>query len=77
MRRCCRRASGVPATQGLADIFTVVLLITLLPIIGVYGAAIVSTVAYGAALAAMLRSLRHLPRHTDRRSIRQFRASLG
>ena len=42
MRRCCRRASGVPAAQGLADIFTVVLLIALLPIIGVYRAAIVS-----------------------------------
>ena len=49
--------------QGLAAIFTVVLLIALLPIIGVYGAAIASTVAYGVALAAMLRSLRHLPPH--------------
>ena len=49
--------------QGLAAIFTVVLLIALLPIVGVYGAAIASTAAYGAALAAMLRSLRHLPRH--------------
>ena len=49
--------------QGLAAIFTVVLLIALLPIVGVYGAAIASTVAYGVALAAMLRSLRHLPRH--------------
>ena len=52
--------------QGLAAIFTVVLLIALLPIIGVYGAAIASTVAYGAALAAMIRSLRHLPRHGRR-----------
>ncbi len=52
--------------QGLAAIFTVVLLIALLPVIGVYGAAIASTVAYGAALAAMLRSLRHLPRHARR-----------
>jgi O-antigen/teichoic acid export membrane protein len=52
--------------QGLAAIFTVVLLIALLPIIGVYGAAVASTVAYGAALAAMLRSLRHLPRHARR-----------
>jgi O-antigen/teichoic acid export membrane protein len=49
--------------QGLAAIFTVVLLIALLPIMGVYGAAIASTAAYGTALAAMLRSLRHLPRH--------------
>ena len=49
--------------QGLAAIFTVVLLIALLPIVGVYGAAIASTAAYGAALAVMLHSLRHLPRH--------------
>jgi O-antigen/teichoic acid export membrane protein len=49
--------------QGLAAIFTVVLLIALLPIVGVYGAAIASTAAYGIALAAMLHSLRHLPRH--------------
>jgi O-antigen/teichoic acid export membrane protein len=49
--------------QGLAVVFTVVLLIALLPVVGVYGAAIASTVAYGIALAAMLRSLRHLPRH--------------
>jgi O-antigen/teichoic acid export membrane protein len=50
-------------SQGLAAIFTVVLLIALLPIVGVYGAAIASTVAYGVALVAMLHSLRHLPRH--------------
>lgn len=47
--------------QGLAAVFTVVLLIALLPVIGVYGAAIASTVAYGVALAAMLRSLASLP----------------
>lgn len=49
--------------QGLAAIFTVVLLVALLPVVGVYGAAIASTAAYGAALAVMLHSLRHLPRH--------------
>jgi O-antigen/teichoic acid export membrane protein len=49
--------------QGLAAVFTVVLLIALLPVVGVYGAAIASTVAYGVALAAMLRSLWHMPRH--------------
>ena len=76
MRRGCRRPSGVLAAQGLAAIFTVVLLIGLLPTIGVYGAAIASTVAYGAVLAAMFRSLRHLPCHPDRRSIRKFRAFL-
>jgi O-antigen/teichoic acid export membrane protein len=50
-------------SQGLAAVFTVVMLVALLPIVGVYGAAIASTVAYGVALAAMLRSLRRLPRH--------------
>jgi O-antigen/teichoic acid export membrane protein len=49
--------------QGLAAVFTVVLLIALLPVVGVYGAAIASTVAYGIALAAMLHSLGHMPRH--------------
>jgi O-antigen/teichoic acid export membrane protein len=49
--------------QGLAAVFTVALLVALLPVVGVYGAAIASTVAYGAALAVMLHSLRHLPRH--------------
>jgi O-antigen/teichoic acid export membrane protein len=49
--------------QGLAAVFTVILLVALLPIVGVYGAAIASTAAYGAALAVMLHSLRHLPRH--------------
>ena len=57
------RPAVVAWAQGLAAIFTVVLLIGLLPIVGVYGAAIASTVAYGAALAVMLRSLRRLPRH--------------
>jgi O-antigen/teichoic acid export membrane protein len=49
--------------EGLAAVFTVVLLLALLPVVGVYGAAIASTVAYGIALAAMLHSLWHLPRH--------------
>ena len=49
--------------QGLAAAFTVVLLFALLPVIGVAGAAIASTVSYGVALAVMLRSLWRLPRH--------------
>ena len=48
--------------QGLAAVFTVVLLIILLPVVGVAGAAIASTVAYGIALAAMLRCLWRLPK---------------
>ena len=52
--------------QGIAAVFTVVLLFALLPFVGVYGAAIASTVSYGIALAVMLRRLSrlsHLPRH--------------
>jgi O-antigen/teichoic acid export membrane protein len=52
--------------QGLAAIFTVVLLIALLPVVGVSGAAIASSVAYGVALVAMIRSLFRLPRHARR-----------
>lgn len=47
--------------QGLAAVFTVVLLFALLPVVGVTGAAIASTVAYGVALGAMLRYLWRLP----------------
>jgi O-antigen/teichoic acid export membrane protein len=55
---------GVVAwAEGTAAIFTVVLLLALLPIVGVSGAAIASTVSYGVALAVMLRRLWHLPRH--------------
>jgi oligosaccharide repeat unit polymerase len=53
--------AAVAWTQGLAAVITVGLLIALLPVVGVYGAAIASTIAYGAALAAMLRSLRRVP----------------
>jgi O-antigen/teichoic acid export membrane protein len=48
--------------QGLAAVFTIGLLIALLPLVGVAGAAIASTVAYGVALAVMLRCLWRLPR---------------
>jgi len=53
--------------QGLAAIFTVVLLFALLPLIGVAAAAIASTVAYGVALAMMLRCLWRLPAKADGR----------
>ncbi len=55
--------SVVAWAQGLAAVFTVLLLLALLPFIGVYGAAIASTVSYGVALAAMLRRMGRLPRH--------------
>jgi O-antigen/teichoic acid export membrane protein len=60
------RGTGHPGivawAQGLAAVFTVALLIALLPVVGVSGAAIASSVAYCIALAAMLRSLLRLPR---------------
>ena len=55
--------SVVAWAQGLAAVFTVVLLIALLPVIGVPGAAIASTVSYGVAFIVMVRSLGRLPRH--------------
>ena len=63
------RPGLVAAAQGLAVVFTVILLIALLPVAGVAAAAIASTVAYGVALAAMTRVLwlpqpvRHEPPH--------------
>jgi len=55
------RPAVVAWSQGLAAVFTVVLLIALLPLVGVYGAAIASTISYGIALAVMLRYLWRLP----------------
>lgn len=52
---------AVARAEGLAAVFTVVLLVALLPVAGVYGAAIASAVAYGVALVMMLLSLRRLP----------------
>lgn len=57
------QVSVVAWAQGLAAVFTVVLLIVLLPLVGVYGAAIASTVSYGVALAVMIRRLWRLPKH--------------
>ena len=47
----------VAKAQGTGAVFTVVLLLILLPVAGVYGAAIATTVAYGVAMAVMLREL--------------------
>jgi O-antigen/teichoic acid export membrane protein len=55
----------VARSQGLAAIFTVVLLFVLVPFLGVAGAAIASTVAYGVALAVMIRCLWRLPNDAD------------
>ena len=51
----------VARAEGLAAVFTVILLVALLPVAGVYGAAIASAVAYGVALVMMLLSLRRVP----------------
>ena len=56
-----KRPLVVARAQGLAAVFTVTLLVILLPVVGVYGAAIASTVAYGVALVMMLLSLWRLP----------------
>ena len=57
-----RQPAVVAWAQGIAAIFTVALLFALLPVVGVYGAAIASTVSYGVALAVMLRCLSRLSR---------------
>lgn len=58
---------AVAWAEGLAAIFTVALLVVLLPVVGVYGAPIASTVAYGVALAVMLRRLWPRPRQARSR----------
>lgn len=57
------RPGLVAVAQGIAAVFTVGLLIVLLPSLGVAAAAIASTVAYGVALAVMMHSLWRMPRH--------------
>lgn len=49
--------------QGLAALFTIGLLFALLPFLGVYAAALASTIAYGVTTAVMLHRLLHLPSH--------------
>ena len=56
-----RQPAMVAWAEGLAAVFTVTLLFALLPLVGVYAAAIASTVSYGVALVIMLRYLWRLP----------------
>jgi O-antigen/teichoic acid export membrane protein len=56
----------VATAQGLAAVFTVILLFALLPSTGVAAAAIASTVAYGVALAVMIRWLLRPPSNKAR-----------
>jgi O-antigen/teichoic acid export membrane protein len=65
-----RQPAVVAWAHGIAAIFTVALLFALLPLVGVYAAAIASTVSYGVALAIMLRRL-------SRRSRRPRHAAAG
>jgi O-antigen/teichoic acid export membrane protein len=55
------RPGLVAAAQGLAAVFTVILLIALLPVVGVAAAAIATSVAYGVALAVLISYLWRLP----------------
>jgi antigen flippase len=60
-----KRQMVVARAEGIALVFTLALLAALLPVIGVTGAAIASTVPYGVSLAIMLRALR-MPDATDK-----------
>jgi O-antigen/teichoic acid export membrane protein len=60
--RGLKRPGLVATAQGLAAVATVILLLALLPSTGVAAAAIASTVAYGMALAVMIRWLWRPPR---------------
>jgi O-antigen/teichoic acid export membrane protein len=67
---------GVVATaQGFAAVGTVILLLALLPSTGVAAAAIASTVAYGIALAVMIRWLRRPPPPAGRARHRRARTA--
>jgi O-antigen/teichoic acid export membrane protein len=58
-----RNHPGIVArAQGLALISTLAILFGLLPFLGVYAAAIASTIAYGISAAFMLHGLLHLPK---------------
>lgn len=59
--RGLHRQIVVARAEGIAVIFTLLLLAALLPLIGVTGAAIASTVPYGISLTLMLRELRRAP----------------
>jgi O-antigen/teichoic acid export membrane protein len=63
--RGLNRPVVVAWAQGFAVVFTVVLLFALLPTLGVCGAAVASTVAYGIALAVMLYFLRRLGKSSE------------
>lgn len=55
-----KRPAVVARAQGIAAVATVGLLVVLLPLAGIWGAAIASALAYGIATTVMIRSLRRL-----------------
>jgi O-antigen/teichoic acid export membrane protein len=55
--RGTNRLTAIATAQGLAAFILVVLLAVLLPVAGVMGAAIASTVSYGSAFTMMIRSM--------------------
>jgi O-antigen/teichoic acid export membrane protein len=64
------RGQGAPLAvaraEGAGVVATLILLVGLLPVLGITGAAIASTVSYGVTLGVLLWSLRRLPpRHRD------------
>lgn len=61
------RPGLVAIAQGLAAVATVILLVALLPSVGVAAAAIASSVAYGIALAMLIRWLWRPPRPSEAR----------
>ena len=63
--RGLNRQLVVARAEGIALVFTLVLLAALLPAIGVAGAAIASTVPYGVSLGLMLRHLWRMPSVTS------------
>jgi len=59
--RGLNRPRFVATAQGVAAVFTVILLIALLPVLGVAAAAIATSVSYGVALVVMVRYLWRSP----------------
>jgi O-antigen/teichoic acid export membrane protein len=60
------RQLAAAKAQGVAVVFTLALLGALVPMMGVTGAAIASSIPYAVSLALMLRCLRALPDETNR-----------
>jgi O-antigen/teichoic acid export membrane protein len=65
------RPGQVAVAQGVTAVCAVILLIALLPVVGVMAAAVASTIAYGMALALMIRLLCRPSRHAQARHRRR------